>query len=134
MKLVLNAVVSLLKSIPDSMPFNVAASIPVVYATAYYCLYDIAHLQKGQTILIHAEAGGVGQAPIILSQLIGAKIYVTVGSAAKKEHLVKTYGLDSESIFLSRNSFFGRNIREATKAGVDVVLNSLSGDALHVGW
>lgn len=120
--------------IPDSIPFNVAASIPVVYATAYYCLYDIAHLQKGQTILIHAAAGGVGQAAIMLSQLIGAKIYATVGSAAKKEHLVKTYGLDPESIFFSRNISFGRSMREATKTGVDVVLNSLSGDALRVGW
>ena len=120
--------------IPDSMPFSVAASIPVVYAAAYYCLYDIAHRQNGQTILIHAAAGGVGQAAIMLSQLIGAKIYATVGSAAKKEHLVKAYGLDPESIFFSRTNSFGRNIREATKAGVDVVLNSLSGDALRVGW
>lgn len=70
----------------------------------------------------------------MLSQLIGAKIYATVGSAAKKEHLVKTYGLDPESIFFSRNISFNRNIREATKTGVDVVLNSLSGDALRVGW
>lgn len=120
--------------IPDSMPFNVAASIPVVYTTAYYCLYDIARLQSGQTILIHAAASGVGQAAIMLSQLIGVKIYATVGSAAKKEHLVRTYGLDPESIFFSRNTSFGRNIREATKTGVDVVLNSLSGDALRVGW
>ena len=120
--------------IPDSMPFNVAASIPVIYATAYYCLFDIAHLQKDQTILIHAAAGGVGQAAIMLSQLVGARIYATVGSAAKKEHLVKTYGLDPESIFFSRNTSFGRNVREATNKGVDVVLNSLSGDALRVGW
>ena len=120
--------------IPDNMPFNVAASIPVVYTTAYYCLYDIAHLQKGQTILIHAAAGGVGQAAIMLSQLIGAKIYATVGSAAKKEFLVRMYGLDPECIFFSRNTSFGKNIREATKTGIDVVLNSLSGDALRVGW
>lgn len=120
--------------IPDNMPFNVAASIPVVYATAYYCLYDIARLEKGQTILIHAAAGGVGQAAIMLSQLIGAKIYATVGSAAKKEFLVRTYGLDPKSIFFSRNTSFGRNVRDATKGGVDVVLNSLSGDALRVGW
>ena len=120
--------------IPDSMPFSVAASIPIVYATAYYCLHDIAHLQKGQTILIHAAAGGVGQAAIMLSQLIGAKIYATVGSAAKKEHLVRTYGLHPEDIFFSRNTSFGRNVREATRTGVDVVLNSLSGDALRVGW
>ena len=120
--------------IPNSIPYNVAASIPVVYATAYYYLYDIAHLQKGQTILIHAAADGVGQAAIMLSQLIGAKSCATVGSAGKKEHLVKTYGLDPESIFFSRNTSFGRNIREATKTGVDVVLNLLSGDALRVGW
>ncbi len=120
--------------IPDNMPFHVAASIPIVYTTAYYCLFDIAHLQKGQTILIHAGAGGVGQAAIMLSQLIGAKIYATVGSAAKKEFLVRMYGLEPECIFFSRNTSFGRNVREATKKGVDVVLNSLSGDALRVGW
>lgn len=120
--------------IPDNMPFNVAASIPIVYTTAYYCLYDIAHLQRDQTILIHAAAGGVGQAAIMLSQLIGAKIYATVGSAAKKDFLVRMYGLDPDCIFFSRNTSFGRNIREATKTGIDVVLNSLSGDALRVGW
>ena len=72
--------------------------------------------------------------PLCSVNWIGAKIHATVGSAAKKEFLVRMYGLDPECIFFSRNTSFGRDIREATKTGVDAVLNSLSGDALRVRW
>ncbi|PTB70249.1 polyketide synthase [Trichoderma citrinoviride] len=121
--------------IPDDMSFEVAASIPVVYCTAYYGIMDLARLELGEKILIHAATGGVGQAAIQLAQMIGAEIYATVGSADKKQLLMETYGISEDRIFYSRDASFGPAIREATGGhGVDVVLNSLAGDLLRETW
>jgi NADPH:quinone reductase-like Zn-dependent oxidoreductase len=117
---------------PDNMPWEVAASIPAVFCTAYYSLVDLGRLAQGESILIHAAAGGVGQAAIIIAQRIGAKIFVTVGSEEKKKFLMDTYQLKEDQIFFSRDISFAQGIHRATGGqGVDVALNSLSGDALQ---
>ncbi|KAL4896611.1 hypothetical protein BDV59DRAFT_198970 [Aspergillus ambiguus] len=121
--------------IPDDMTLDVAASIPVVYSTAYYGIIELARLQPDETILIHAAAGGVGQAAIQLAQAIGAQIFVTAGSQAKKQFLMDTYGIREDRIFYSRDGTFGPAIREATGGrGVDVVINSLAGDLMRESW
>ncbi|KAL8734235.1 MAG: hypothetical protein Q9181_003294 [Wetmoreana brouardii] len=121
--------------IPSGMPLTDAASIPAVFCTAYYSLVAVARLQRGESILIHAAAGGVGQAAIMLSQMIGAQIYASVGSEEKKEHLIATYGLRSDHIFSSRSPLFGQQLREMTDGqGVDVILNSLGGELLRTTW
>ena len=121
--------------IPDDMTFADGASVLAIFCTAYYSLITVAHVQKGESVLIHAGAGGVGQAAIMIAQMIGAEIYATVGNDTKKEHLVNVYGLRRDRIFSSRNPEFGQHIREMTKQrGVDVVLNSLGGELLKVGW
>ncbi|RMJ15894.1 hypothetical protein CDV36_004437 [Fusarium kuroshium] len=121
--------------IPESMSFETAASIPVVYSTAYYGIVDLAHLEPGERILIHAASGGVGQAAVQLAKMIGAEIFATVGSAEKKQLLIDTYGIPEDHVFYSRNTDFGPAIREATKGkGVDVVINSLAGDLLRETW
>lgn len=121
--------------IPDDMSFTDAASIPAVFCTAYYSLINVARLQAGESVLIHAAAGGVGQAAIIIAQMVGAEIYVTVGSEVKKEHLIVTYGIPRNHILNSRTSAFGQEIRELThQRGVDVVLNSLGGELLRTTW
>ena len=121
--------------IPEGMGFEVAASIPLIYSTAYYSLFDAARLQKGETILIHAAAGGVGQAAIILAQHLHAEIFVTVGSEEKKSLLIKAYGIREDHIFNSRNLDFVKGIMRMTNGkGVDVVLNSLAGEALRQTW
>ena len=123
------------QKIGDNMSFIDAATIPVIYCTAYYSLFDLGRLTKDETVLIHAAAGGVGQAAIILCQMTGAKVYATVGSAAKKEFLMLQYGLPEDHIFYSRNTSFAKGIRRATNGqGVDLVLNSLAGDALRETW
>ncbi|KAL7948053.1 putative polyketide synthase [Trichoderma barbatum] len=122
-------------TIPDEMSFEVAASIPVVYCTAYYGIMDLARLEYGEKILIHAATGGVGQAAIQLAQMVGAEIYATVGSADKKKLLMDTYGIPENRIFYSRDISFGPAVREATGGqGVDVVVNSLAGDLLRETW
>lgn len=123
------------QKVEDNMSFVDAATIPVIYCTAYYSLFDLGHLTKNETVLIHAAAGGVGQAAIILCQIAGAKIYATVGSVAKKEFLMLQYGLPDDHIFYSRDTSFAKGIRRATNGqGVDLVLNSLAGDALRETW
>ncbi len=127
--------------IPTSLSFAEAATIPIVYTTAYACLYDIGELGKrascGQksTVLIHAAAGGVGQAAIQLAQREGAEIFATVGSLEKRDFLEKTYGLPRDHIFSSRDLTFKAGVMRMTnERGVDIVINSLSGDMLRATW
>jgi NADPH:quinone reductase-like Zn-dependent oxidoreductase len=121
--------------IPESMSFEVAATIPVVFCTAYYSLFDLGQLQPGERVLIHAGAGGVGQAAIMFAQMVSADIFVTVGSIDKKQFLMTQYGISEDHIFYSRDTSFARSIRTATSGmGVDVVINSLAGDLLRETW
>ncbi|KAH8811665.1 putative polyketide synthase [Xylogone sp. PMI_703] len=120
---------------PKGMPFDVAASIPMVFCTAHYSLYETARLQNGETVLIHAAAGGVGQAAIMLARLAGAEIFVTVGTKEKRDFVIDTYGISPDHIFSSRNTSFGKQIMTMTQnRGVDVVLNCLAGDMLQETW
>ena len=121
--------------IPDSLSFIEAAALPVTGVTAYFSLVETAHLQRGETILIHAGSGGTGQMAIQVGQSIGAEIFVTVGFEAKKQLLMDLYGIPEDHIFYSRNTTFAQGIMRMTKnRGVDVVLNSLSGDSLIASW
>lgn len=119
----------------DGMSFEDAASLPCIYTTVYYSLFDVARLEKGESVLIHAAAGGLGQAAIILAQYIGAEIYVTVSSEVKKQFLMQKYNLAEDHIFNSRDLTFAKGIKRMTDGrGVDVVLNSLAGEALRQTW
>lgn len=127
--------------IPKDLSFAEAAVIPIVYTTAYACLYDIGELGKlassgrKSTMLIHAAAGGVGQAAIQLAQREGVEIFVTVGSLEKRDFLEKTYGLPRDHIFSSRDLTFKSGIMRMTNGrGVDIVINSLAGDILRATW
>lgn len=121
--------------IPADMSFEVAATVPVVFCTAYYSLFDLGQLQTGERVLIHAGAGGVGQAAIMLAQIIGADIFATVGSIEKKQFLMTQYNIPEDRIFYSRDASFARAIRSATgEVGVDVIVNSLAGDLLRETW
>lgn len=124
--------------VPDSISSTDAASIPLIFYTAWYCLVSVARLEKGQSILIHAASGGVGQAAIQFAQLIGAgDIFVTVGSSAKKRLIQERYGIPDDHIFSShpgRSGFKQGVLRLTGGNGVDVVLNSLSGEMLADSW
>lgn len=121
--------------IPDQMTFEEAATIPIVFCTAYYSLFDLGRLTHGETVLIHAAAGGVGQAAIMLAKHAGAEIYATVSSEDKKKLIMERYGVLEDHIFYSRDTSFGPAIRRATEGrGVDVILNSLAGDLLRETW
>ncbi|KAL2209750.1 beta-ketoacyl synthase domain-containing protein [Sarocladium strictum] len=113
----------------DDMSFVEGASAVVVFLTAWYSLHTLASLQKGESILIHAASGGVGQAAIQVAQYLGATIYATVSSAAKRDHIVKEYGISPENVFRSTSTGFKDAILDRTHGrGVDVVLNSVAGE------
>ncbi|KAM5506985.1 Type I Iterative PKS [Microsporum canis] len=121
--------------IPDEMSFEDAAVMPAVYCTAIYGLIDAGHLSAGMSVLIHSATGGVGIAAIQLAQMLGAEIYCTVGSQPKLDFLKDHFGIPRENIFNSRDASFLPGIMERTGGrGVDVVLNSLSGELLHASW
>lgn len=125
----------LVVKIPDTLAFKIAAGLPCIYGTVIYGLRDAARLSDGETILIHAAAGGVGQAAINYSKMVGAEIYATVSTPEKRQLLAENYGVQEDHIFSSRDLSFAQGIIRMTKGkGVDVVLNSLAGEALRRTW
>jgi len=126
---------SMCVQVPDGMSLGTAASLPLVYSTAYYAVYEVAKLRKGETVLIHGAAGGVGQAAIILSYHLGAEVFATVSSSTKKQVLIDQFGVPEDHIFNSRDdSFVSGVMRMTNQRGVNVVLNSLAGEALQNSW
>lgn len=120
--------------VPKGMNLEVPAAVGIAYATAYYALVSRGHLQAGETVLIHAAAGAVGQAAITLAQEVckARDIFVTVGSDKKREFIKTKFGIPEENIFSSRGLEFYDGILQRTGGeGVDVVLNSLSGESLQ---
>src|SRR5437763_808084 len=80
-------------SIPDGLDAAAAACVPVAFGTAQECLFTAGHLEAGQTVLIHAGAGGVGMAAIQLAKQAGATVISTASSDEKLERLAE-FGLD----------------------------------------
>ena len=88
-----------------------------------------------QSILIHNATSNVGLAALQLAKASGASIYATVSAESEALHLVENYGLPMSQIFRDTDDSFGKQVMQATDGkGVDVVLNSLSGDLLHATW
>jgi len=121
--------------IPPGMSFEDAATIPLVYLTSMYSLFDVGKLTKGQSVLIHSAAGGVGLSSIQLAQWIGAEIYITVGTEEKRKFLHEKFGIPFERMFSSRTTEFAPKILLATEGrGIDVIINSLTGELLDESW
>lgn len=112
---------------PAVMDWATASSFAVAYMTAHFALNHRARLRPGDTVLIHAGAGGVGLAAVALAQQAGATIFATAGSDSKRTYL-RSLGVDH--VFDSRSDSFANEIRQITPRGVDVVLNSLGGDLM----
>jgi NADPH2:quinone reductase len=114
--------------IPDGLDAARAACVPVAFGTAYECLFTAGHLAGGQTVLIHAGAGGVGMAAIQLAKQAGATVISTASSDEKLERL-KSFGLD-HGINYATDSFVDRTNELTDSRGVDVVLDSIGGQNL----
>jgi len=117
------------RQIPDSMDFITAAQFPLTYITAWYSLVDMARIRKGHNVLIHSATGAVGQAAITIAQHFKANVYATCGNEEKKSFLMSEYGIPEANIYSSKDFQFVQNVMEATQdKGVDIILNSLSGE------
>nr|AAZ77698.1 ChlA5 [Streptomyces antibioticus] len=115
----------LLAPVPDGWSFAQAASVPIVYLTAYYALSDLAELRPGQRLLIHAATGGVGMAATQLARHWGAEVFGT--ASRPKWAAMRAQGYDEAHLADSRTLAFERAFLEATGgAGMDVVLDSLA--------
>lgn len=113
---------------PTRLTFEEAATIPTTFFTAYYALVELARLRRGERVLIHGGAGGVGIAAIQLARHLGAEVFATAGSREKRE-FVRLLGADH--VLDSRSLAFADDVLALTRGeGVDVVLNSLAGEAM----
>ena len=109
---------------PAKMNFEEAATLPVAFMTAHFTLNHLAKIRAGDRVLIHAAAGGVGMAAVMLAKRAGAEIFATAGSPEKRA-LLKSLGV--AHVMDSRSLGFAAEIMEITQGrGVDVVLNSLA--------
>ncbi len=116
---------------PNNLSFVEAASIPTVFSTAYYSLFNVAHLQEKDTVLIHSATGGLGLASIALARMKKCWIFATAGNKQKRE-LLRSMGI--ELVMDSRSTDFEREIIDYTDGrGVDVVMNTLSGESMLAG-
>jgi len=119
--------------VPDKWTLQEAVTIPIAYMTSYYALFIRGRLKTGESILIHAGSGGVGQASITLALHIGCTVFTTVGTLEKREYLKKKFPqLTDRHIGNSRNTSFEELILTETQGrGVDIVLNSLTEEKLQ---
>ncbi|MER6356891.1 SDR family NAD(P)-dependent oxidoreductase [Streptomyces sp. NPDC001634] len=118
---------------PDHWSFTEAAAAPIVFLSAYHGLVDLAHLQPGESVLVHAGTGGVGMAAVQLARHLGAEVFATA-SPAKWETL-RAMGLDDDHIASSRDTDFEQKFLRVTDGrGMDVVLNSLARELIDASF
>jgi NADPH:quinone reductase-like Zn-dependent oxidoreductase/acyl carrier protein len=116
----------LIVPLPAHMTYADGATIPITFLTASAALRELARITPRDKVLIHAGAGGVGQAAIQIAQQVGAEIFATAGSPVKRTYLRE---MGVHHVFDSRSFEFVEEIKKLTDGkGVDVVLNSLAGE------
>ncbi|QQK64601.1 SDR family NAD(P)-dependent oxidoreductase [Cobetia sp. cqz5-12] len=127
-----------LAHVPHGVSLEAAATIPTTFFTVYYALKHLARLEAGEKVLIHGAAGGVGIAALQIAEWLGAEVFATVGSPAKRDFLAL---MGIENVYDSRSHGFAEDILtdlakrqqrdpSVDARGVDVVLNSLAGEAI----
>jgi NADPH:quinone reductase-like Zn-dependent oxidoreductase/acyl carrier protein len=120
--------VEALAALPEGLGFDAAATIPVAFMTAVHALEECARIHADETVLIHGGAGAVGLAALQVAQAAGARVAMTAGSAAKRAFL---RAAGAELVLDSRDPGFADALRAKWPDGVDVVLNSLAGEAME---
>ena len=112
--------------IPDPIPFEKAAALPITYQTAHVALHHRAQLKSDETVLVHAGAGGVGSAAIQIARAAGARVFATAGGSEKVE-VCKQLGAEITVDYREEN--FIDVVKEATEGrGADVIFDPVSGD------
>ncbi|MCJ1244041.1 hypothetical protein MMC30_001238 [Trapelia coarctata] len=126
---------STVQILPEDISFELGAALPIVYTTAYYSLFRMANLEADDTVLIHAAAGSQGQAHVKLCQVIGSEIFTTVANLEEKDFVMSELHIPESHIFSIQGGSFARGIMRMTgNKGVDVIVNSVSGEAFRQSW
>lgn len=125
--------VEALWKMPSDMGFSEAAALPVQYLTAWHGLMHLARIQMGETLLIHAAAGGVGIASLQLARHLKARVFATVGSREKLAVVLKD-NPEARVIFYREEDFVSIIRRETGGQGVRVVMDSVGGKTFRKGW
>ena len=113
-------------SIPEGMDFEHAAGLGIVYQTSYFALKKRTEIKKGETLLVHAAAGGVGLAAVQIGKALGARVIGTAGSQAKFD-VVKDNGADE--VINYRDDDWVDQVKELTGGrGADVIYDPVGGD------
>ncbi|WP_445195093.1 SDR family NAD(P)-dependent oxidoreductase [Streptomyces sp. TYQ1024] len=116
--------------VPSGWGVLEAAGAPVAFLTAWYGLVELAGVRPGESVLVHAATGGVGMAAVRIARHLGAEVFATASPA--KHGVLEEMGIDAGHRASSRDVDFEDRIRRATGGrGVDVVLNSLTGEFIE---
>ncbi len=120
-----------LARLPDGWSFAEGASVPIVFLTAYYALIDLARVEPGERVLVHAGTGGVGMAAIGLATHLGAEVFATASPG--KWGVLREMGLAEDHIASSRDLEFAQRFTAASGGEpMDVVLDCLAGEFVDV--
>jgi NADPH2:quinone reductase len=115
--------------LPEGVSTRQGACVPIPFGTAHDCLFEFGRLVAGESVLIHAGAGGVGVAAIQMAKRHGARVFATASSEAKLERL-RELGLD-EGINYAQSDFVAECRRRTDGRGVDVIVDSVGGVTLQ---
>ena len=115
--------------LPEAWTFEEGAAFPVVYLTAHHMLLRVAAARPGETVLVHAAAGGVGLAVAELARILELRV---LGLASRAKHdVLRSYGVEP---FDGRDPRWPDVIRRAVPNGVDIVLDAVGGDSWRQGY
>jgi NADPH:quinone reductase-like Zn-dependent oxidoreductase len=113
--------------IPDDLSFEKAAAIPVIYTTAWVMLVWLGNVRRGEKVLVHAAAGGVGTAALQICRAKGAEV---IGTASRSKHArLKELGI-AHAIDYTSEDFEVEVLRLTNGRGVDIVLDAVGGESL----
>ena len=123
---------ALVTRMPSRMSFKEAAALGVTYLTAYHGLITLGQMKKGESLLLHAAAGGVGTAALQIAKNLGVRVYATVGSESK----IQTAREQGAAVVINyADQDFAEIVRrESNGQGVDVILDSVGGKVFRKGW
>lgn len=130
----IHADIRYLHKLPAGFSMEQGAAFPAQALTAWYALHRLAHVQKGETVLVQSAAGGVGLLGLFILQQAGAKAVCVVGSEEKIKFLNKYAGIDPSAVILRRRGDFAERLSAAAVNGIDVVLDAVYGRFFKPQW
>lgn len=118
-------------AIPDSLSIEEAAGIPIEFGTASDCLFEFGDLVAGETVLVHAGAGGVGLAAIQLAKQTGASTVIATASSDERLERLREFGMDHGINYVSEPDVARQVMALTDRKGADVIVDPVGGRTLE---